>query len=190
MGVHVKGSAITARLRYVRELYGEPGVRKVKGAMSDAGRACIDQKVMPHDWVEFDVFVELCSEIDRLYGAGDLALCRELGRFAAKVNLPTLYRIFYTLGSPRFILSRAARVWEVHYDSGRLEASFAERPPLQTATITLRDFATPHRAHCLSVLGWAERSVELSGGAVTEAVESACRTRGDDVCRFSVTYRA
>ena len=110
MGVHIKGSAITARVRYVRELYGEPGVRRVKEALTAESRRRLEDKVMPHDWVSLDMFIELCTEIDRLYGRGDLALCRELGRYASKVNLPTLYRIFYALGSPRFILSRAVRV--------------------------------------------------------------------------------
>ncbi len=190
MGANIKGSAVTARVRYVRELYGEPGVRRIKEALSPASRKRIEDKVMPHDWVPMELFIELCTEIDRLYGRGDLALCRELGRYAAKVNLPTLYRIFYALGSPRFIISRAIRVWEVHYDSGRLDATFEERPPLEQATLTLRDFGAPHKAHCLSVLGWAERSVELSGGEVSSAVETTCRTAGSDACRFVVAYRA
>lgn len=189
MGGHIKGSAITARLRYVREHYGEPGVRRLKEALSPDHRKRIEEKVMPHDWVPMEMFFELCTEIDRLYGRGDLALCRELGRYAAKVNLPTLYRIFYALGSPRFILSRAVRVWEVHYDSGKIDAAFEERPPLEKAILTVRDFATPNRVHCLSVLGWVERSVELSGGEITDATETTCRTRGDDACRFVVTYR-
>ena len=129
MGVNIKGSAITARLRYVRDLYGEPGVRRLKEALSAEHRARIEQKVMPHDWVSFELFVELCTEIDRLYGRGDLMLCRELGRYAAKVNLTTLYRIFFALGSPRFIVGRAVRVWDVHYDSGQIDAQFAVRPP-------------------------------------------------------------
>lgn len=189
MGVNVKGSAITARLRYVRDLYGEPGVRRIKESLAPEHRALIDAKVMPHDWVPFDLFTELSLEIDRMYGRGDLALCRELGRHAAKVNLTTLYKIFFALGSPRFIVGRAVRVWDVHYDSGRIDAKFEERPPNDHVTLTLRDFATPHRAHCLSVLGWAERSVELSGGIVSTAEETTCRTRGDDACRFVVVYR-
>ncbi len=122
MGAKIKGSAVTARLRFVRELYGEPGVRRVKEAVRPEHRAVIEGRVMPHEWVSFDLFVDLSTEIDRLYGKGDLALCREMGRFAAKVNLPTLYRIFYALGSPSFIISRAVRVWDVHYDSGRITA--------------------------------------------------------------------
>jgi hypothetical protein len=189
MGVHIKGSAVTARLRFVRELYGEPGVRRLKEALTPASRKRIEDKVMPHDWVPLPMFVEMCTEIDRLYGKGDLQLCRELGRFAAKVNLPTLYRIFYALGSPRFIISRAVRVWEVHYDSGKIDAAFEAKPPIEIATLTLRDFATPTPVHCLSVLGWVERSVELSGGEIVEAFERTCRTRGDDACRFVVRYR-
>lgn len=190
MGANIKGSAITARVRYVREHYGEPGVRRLKDALGADARRRLDEKVMPHDWVPLGTFFEVCTEIDRLYGQGDLALCRELGRYAAKVNLPTLYRIFYALGSPRFILARAPRVWDVHYDSGRIAASFEARSPLESAALVVRDFAVPHRAHCLSVLGWAERSVELSGGTITEASEVTCRLRGDDACRFSITYRA
>ncbi len=189
MGGNIKGSAITARMRYVRELYGEPGVRRLREALAPEHRKRIEEKVMPHDWVPLELFINLCTEIDRLYGRGDLALCRELGRFAAKVNLPTLYRIFYALGSPKFIISRAIRVWEVHYDSGKIDAAFEEKPPLEKATLTLRDFATPHKAHCLSVLGWVERSVELSGGEISDASETTCRTKGDDACRFVVTYR-
>lgn len=189
MGVHIKGSAITARVRYVRELYGEPGVRRVKEALSAESRRRLEEKVMPHDWVPLEMFIELNTEIDRLYGRGDLELCRELGRYASKVNLPTLYRIFYALGSPRFILSRAIRVWDVHYDSGRIDATFEEIPPLEKAILSVREFAEPHPVHCLSVLGWVERSVELSGGEVKDARETKCRTKGADVCRFEVTYR-
>jgi hypothetical protein len=188
MGVNVKGSAVTARVRFVRELYGEPGVRRVKEALTPEHRAAIDRKVMPHEWVPFDLVIDLSVEIDRLYGKGDLALCREMGRYASKVNLPTLYRIFYALGSPAFIISRAVRVWDVHYDSGRISADIERTSPTERATLTLREFATPHRAHCLSVLGWVERSVELSGGRVIDAAETTCRTRNDDACRFVVSW--
>ena len=111
-----------------------------------------------------------------------------MGRFAAKANLPTLYRIFYALGSPAFIIGRAVRVWDVHYDSGRITAEVQKTGSTERATLTLRNFATPHRAHCLSVLGWAERSIELSGGKLIEAEETTCRTRGDDACRFVIVW--
>jgi hypothetical protein len=69
-------------------------------------------------------------------------------------------------------------LWDVHYSSGRLEVQDTDTG----AVIRIEDFAEPHRAHCLSVLGWAEKSVELSGGVITYVEEEQCRTNGDRAC--------
>ena len=127
----------------------------------------------------FELFVDLNVTADRLFGAGDLALCYHMGRFGADVNLTTLYRVFYKLGSPGFIMSRAAKVWGVNYDSGRLVWEGDEAHGL---TMRIEDFATPHRAHCLSVLGWAARSIELSGGTLHNAIEHVLPSSTNGFC--------
>ena len=185
---NVKGSAITARVRYVREHYGEAGVRAVRDALAPEHRAVLEGRVLPHEWVPFSLLTELCVEIDRLYGKGDLGLCREMGRYAARVNLPTLYRIFYALGSPEFILRRAAKVWAVHYSSGQIETSFSDDGGTKTARLVIRDFAAPHVAHCQSVLGWAEESVTLSGGKSARGIMLSCRASGAATCEMKVEY--
>ncbi|MDQ3035612.1 MAG: hypothetical protein M3Y87_24615 [Myxococcota bacterium] len=191
MSVTVKGSTVTARVRWVRELYGEPGVRRLKDALDPESRRALEGRILPHEWVPFDLFVAVSTELDRLYGQGDLELCRELGRYSARANLPTLYRIFYSLGSPAFIIRRAARVWDVHYSSGRLDAHTAtEDDGVESARLRIIGFQTPHRTHCLAVVGWCEQSVQLSGGKlVGPAFESQCRTRGDAVCEIVARWR-
>lgn len=176
--VEVKGSAITARVRYVRERHGEPGYRKLMTALAPDHRALIEGRILPHAWAPYGLFVEINVKADELFGDGDLALCREMGQYSAEVNLPTLYRIFYKLGTPSFIIRKAARLWDVHYSSGRLSVQDTDTG----AVLRIEEFAEPHRAHCLSVLGWAEKSVELSGGVVTYVEEEQCRTKGDRAC--------
>ena len=183
--VEVKGSAVTARVRFVRDRYGEQGYRKLKDSLSAESRRALDARVLPHAWAPFDLFIELNVRADELFGRGDLALCREMGRYSAEVNLPTLYRIFYKLGTPSFILRKAARLWDVHYSSGRLTVVGLE----DGARLRIEDFAEPHRAHCSSVVGWAERSVELSGGTITYAEEELCRTRGDAACELVARWK-
>jgi hypothetical protein len=191
LSVSVKGSTVTARIRWVRELYGEPGFRRLKDALDPEHRKAIEGRILPHEWVSFDLFVAVSEELDRLYGKGDLELCRELGRYAARTNLPTIYRIFYTFGSPAFIIRRAARVWDVHYSSGRLDVQTSTDPDgSETARLRIVGFQTPHRVHCLSVTGWCEQSVETSGGALTRPAEEVrCRTRGDEVCEIHANWR-
>ncbi len=182
---HVRASAILARLRWVEEHHGREAKRAVLVSISPTHATAILAAVNPTLWVPFDAFVALCVAIDRMYGSGDLALCRTLGRYAAEVNLPTLYRIFYKIGSVRYIISKASAVWSTHYDSGR--ASTRDIPG--GIAFVVEGFATPHRAHCLSVLGWMEQSITISGATVTKAHEVKCRLRGDPVCELQVEYK-
>ena len=183
---NVKGAAVTARLRFLRERHGDAGVRRLLDEISAVSREVLEARVLPQAWVPYDVFVDLGVVADRLFGRGDLALCEEMGRYAAEVNLPTLYRLFYRLGSVQYIFRRAAQLWSVHYDSGQLAAI---EEGTGGARLEIVDFERPHRVHCLSVLGWAARSVELSGGVVHKAEEERCRTRGDESCEMVLRWR-
>ena len=183
--VQVKGSAITSRIRFVRERGGgeEPWL-DVKRRLSPASRSRVEQGVLPHAWVPFSLFVELNEAADAVLGGGDLALCREMGSHGARVNLPTIYRIFLRFGSIPFILRKGSRLWDVHYDSGRLDVDIRK----DEADLSIADFASPHRAHCLSVLGWAEGAGLLTGAKDIEARELGCRVKGDDACRFHIRW--
>lgn len=182
---NVRASAILARLRWIEEHHGHEAKRALLVSIPPTQAAAIMAAVNPTLWVPFPAFIALCEAIDRTYGSGDLQLCRVLGRYAAEVNLPTVYRIFYKLGSVRYIISKASAVWTAHYDSGR--ASTREIP--KGVAFLVEGFATPHRAHCLSVLGWMEQSATISGATVTSAREVLCRLNGDPRCEFQVEYR-
>jgi hypothetical protein len=181
----VKGSAIAARVRFVRERFGDEGYARLVASVDDASRARLAGRILAHEWVPFALFRGLNVEADRLFGKGDLQLCYEMGRYSAEVNLPSLYRLFYRLRTPMFIFRKAARLWDVHYTSGKL-TPIEERAG--AIRLEIEGFAEPHRAHCMSVLGWAARSGELSGGRLRQAEETRCRTRGDAVCVLTLDW--
>ena len=183
--VHVRASAILARLMWVVEHHGEAAYEATLAVMRPELAAAVRGAQNPSMWVPFDAFIGLCEAIDARYGKGDLALCRELGRYSARANLPTLYRIFFMIGSVRYIMGKATAVWSEHYDSGR--ASTRDVGPGEIAVV-VEDFATPHAAHCLSVLGWAEESVRISGAKVLSCEETACRLSGATACEMRLRY--
>ena len=182
---NVKGSALASRVLWVQLGHGAAGVDRVKAAASPELRASLDEGIKNARWYPFEQFVELIVKIDTIFGQGDLGLVRELARFGADANLTTIYRLFYKVGSTQWILGRAVRLWSAHYDSGYLEVMTRGS---KSAILRIRGFATPHQVHCRSVLGWAERSIELSGGKRVEAVEVKCRTRGDDCCQLDAKW--
>ena len=182
---NVKGSALSSRVLWVQLNHGEAGMQRLLQQASPELRATIEGPVHKAKWYPFDQFIELITTIDRLFGKGDLSLVRELARHGADANLTTIYRLFYKVGTTQWILGRAVRLWGAHYDSGYLEV--LTRGP-RTAVLKMRNFDTPHPVHCMSVLAWAQRSIELSGGKNVKSAETKCRTRGDDWCQLESTW--
>jgi hypothetical protein len=182
---NVKGSAMTSRVLWVQLGHGAAGFDRLLAATSPELRASIERGFVKSRWYPFDQFIELNVAIDRVFGRGDLGLIKQLGRYGADANLTTIYRLFFKVGSPLWILGRSLRLYSAHYDTGWAEV--ATRGPT-AAVLRIRGVDRPHRAHCLSVAGWAERSIELSGGKRATVEESKCRTLGDELCQLDVTW--
>lgn len=182
---NVKGSALSSRVLWVQLGHGAAGLDRLISQCSPALRAHIQEGIGKAKWYPFEEFVELNVLIDRLFGKGDLGLIRELGRYGADANLTTIYRLFYKVGTTHWILGRAVRLWSAHYDSGFLEV--LTRGP-RTAILRIHNFETPDQVHCLSVAGWCQRSIELSGGENVQVVEPRCRTRGDELCQLEASW--
>jgi hypothetical protein len=182
---NVKGSALSSRVLWVQLGHGDAGMDRLRAQASPELRYSLEQGINKAKWYPFEQFIELNELIDRLFGKGDLGLIRELGRYGADANLTTIYRLFYKVGTTHWILGRAVRLWSAHYDSGYLEV--LTRGP-KTAVLRIRGFATPHKIHCTAVAGWAERSIELSGGVNVDLHEPVCRTRGDEMCQLEAKW--
>ncbi len=184
--VKVKGSALASRLRWVQLNHGQAGIETLAAAVSDELGIVIREGALMRQWYDFDRFTELVSAIDKTFGKGDLALVKALGRYSADANLTTIYRLFYKVGTVRWILQRAVRLWNVHYDSGELNV---RQEKANVALLNVVNFETPNCLHCKSVLGWAERCVELSGGEKVLATIPKCRNKGEKACTFRLEWR-
>ena len=181
--VRVKGSILSARVAWVRQ-HGDEAYQRFLRELSPATRGVADRLLLI-DWYPFDMFIELCTVIDRLHGKGDLQLCYDLGRYSAEVNVKNIYRLLFKFGSVHFLLRRATMAWGMSYDAGRAMVR-SEEP--RGAVVEVLDFPTPHRAHCLSVRGWIAKMLELSG-AREPVVKERCKLNGDERCEFSARWR-
>ena len=174
---NVKGSALASRVLWVRLNHGEAGMERLARQRRARrwARCCDDGAVMAR-WYPFEQFVELNLAIDRMFGTRRPGLIKKLGRHGADANLTTIYRLFYKVGTVNWILARASRLWSVHYDTGTLHVDMLSRPRGRAcASRTSRPRTGPTACRCC---GWAERSIELSGGTDVTIAEIACRTRG------------
>jgi hypothetical protein len=177
----VKGTAIASTLRFVRERFGPEAVAAVRAGLDPTLQARMPDEPLASSWYPFALLIGLGRAAARRYGGGLTHFHRELGRASADYAMNTVYRIFFKLGSPQFVVSRAARVWRTYYDTGEMRAVVAEPGH---AVLDLAGFTEPVPELCERLIGWMSRSVELAGGKNLRSAHSLCVLRGDDVCRF------
>lgn len=182
--VRVKATTVAARIAYVEQRLGGEALARFRAEASPALRPYLTGGA-PTGWAPFDVFVEANVLADRLFGAGDLALAWEMGRFAATHNMGVWKAFVYRHVQPSLVMSIAAGLWGQHYDGGRL----ATRPlGASGVAVSIIDFPTPHRAHCLSVGGWILGTAEAGPRRSATVREASCRLRGDRICELHATW--
>jgi hypothetical protein len=176
----MKGSAFTARFEYLRTRYAGLWPEYVQ-QLAPETRELATTRILKNAWYPFEAFTDLNLVADRVMGNGDLVLVKLMGKYAAEANLPTLYKLFYVVGSPEYIVRKAATLWSVHHTTGRCELITHQQNYVE---YQLHDFAQPHRMLCKSLEGFIERSLELTGVTQISIREKQCAAEGAPYCSF------
>jgi uncharacterized protein (TIGR02265 family) len=183
--VMIKGTALSSAQRYVREQHGEARWGEVLGALDADDRRTVEGGVLVSAWYPFALFMRLVRAVETHLGGQVPRLHREMGRAAAEYGLTTLYKVFFKVGSPQFIISRAAKVWRTYNSSGEMTVPVSEPGH---AVVELIGFEEPARELCERLPGFFERTVELSGGREVKLVHTKCVNRGETACRFEAWW--
>jgi uncharacterized protein (TIGR02265 family) len=181
----VKGTAVQSSLRYVRERFGEESVARVLAALPEADRTALGPGVLPSSWYPMATFLRFMQETERQLGAQERDVVRKMGRASCDYGVTGAYRIFFKVGSPEFIISRAAPAFSSYYDTGELRI-VESGPGRVAAEIAGLEGGAPQ--FCERIFGWMQRTLERAGAKNLRSAHSTCVHRGDAVCRFEGSW--
>lgn len=178
----VQAATVRAREAYVLSKHGAAARDHFRRSASPELEKLLSSPTNPPGgWCPFSLFIEANVLADRLFGNGDLSLVWEIGRFAASHNLGVWKGLFMRHATPAMFMGIATGLWSHHYEGGRL----ASRPGgLSSLIVSILDFPAPHTAHCKSIGGWMQGSLELGPRKNIVVEELSCRTRGAAICEF------
>ncbi len=182
----VKGSALVARVNFLRDQCTPEQQGQVKALLSEELNQLLELGAFASQWYPLQYLVDISRALDQVKGRGDGALILEMGRQSAHEAVRGIYKIFFKFGSPEFVIQRAAQVWSRYYDSGQLQVDVLEKGRVQVA---LSDFDTPIHEHCLAVSGWIRGMLEASGGKNVDTKIVQCRKQGARVCSFEARWQ-
>ena len=186
-GVEVQAASIRSREAFVRERFGPEGVRRFREGASRELTRILDGQSSGGGWAPFARQIEATELIDRLFGAGDLALANELGASVATHDAGVWKSLFMRAVPPALMARIIPSLWSHYYRHGgalRMQITGAS-----ALTIREEGFPAPHRAHCLAMIGWARATLEQGPRTDVRVTEHCCRMRGEEVCEFHVTWR-
>ena len=178
----------TVRLRdvFVETRFGVEAHQRYRSSLSPQLRELLTSAEEPKGgWVDFELFVEATVLADRLFGKGDMSLAWEIGRFASRHGAGIWKRLLMRHVTPQTVVGMAAGLWSHHYDGGRMVSRAFGSHGLHVEII---DWPAPHRAHCSSIAGWMDGSLEMGPRKNTLVRELSCRALGARTCEFQLTW--
>jgi predicted hydrocarbon binding protein len=181
-----KGTIYLSVAKFAVERFGEESVERVLGEMTEADRLALSD-VLAVGWYPLEPVIEFHRALDRLYGAGDLALVYEVGKYSAEWQLNAFHKFVLQFASPHWMVSKAGQLWNRYHKTGTWEV---EQPADQRVVGRLRGFDVSDPCFCMRERGWFTRAVELTGGRDVHVEEPRCTSRGDAFCEYVGTWRS
>jgi hypothetical protein len=178
----VKGTAVRASVIYLNDTLGGEGYAKILERLGPEDRETFSNPILQSSWYELSQLIRLMTEAQKdLQLPPGRSVGWEMGRFSADHGLNTIYKVFFKVADPAFIIRKASQVMGSYYDSGRMEAVTQEP---HSAHLRLTGFNEPHRLFCDRIMGWMERTMELTGAKSVRMEHPKCMARGDSCCDY------
>ncbi len=183
-GGKVKGGMLKAHLQWVAQNRPDLTVEDLCGRVSASTAAVLRGLVLAIGWYPFRAMVETDRAIAEACRGDPEALFKELGRYSARLNLSTSYKV-YTRSEPHTFFQIAARVHDQFQDFGRAEY---ERTGATSCRLSMLDYTCYSPVFCLSGAGYYEQATALQGGRDPQVSEGECHCRGGSACRFDIRW--
>ena len=178
----VKGTAVKASLAFVASRAGEDRLARIIAALPPPYEEMLSGPVLQGNWYEFSTLLALMdASAPFVTPVGSKSLAWEMGRFSADFGLKSIYKVFFRLADPGFIIHKASQVFDSYYRPGTM---IVERAAPQEALLRLTGFDQPSPVFCDRLLGWMERTLELCGAKEICMEHPRCLSRGDASCDY------
>jgi uncharacterized protein (TIGR02265 family) len=185
MESNIRGAVLKARKRFVEEHFGSGAWDELLAGLTEDDRSVLGGLIVPGGWYPFETGERLDRAIVQVLGGGDAGVFEEIGRKSARENLGGVHASFLRRGDPQAFLAQSKSIYKFYYSSGSRDY---EPTGPSSGVLTTRDAEDYSLADCLTVIGWHKEALALCGAANIRIAESKCRARGDDACRYELSW--
>jgi uncharacterized protein (TIGR02265 family) len=178
----IKGTVLISRLNMVRQHGGQARVDEVLKRLPAEDQALLRKMILPINWYPFELNLRLDAAIADVLSPEDRTRAfMEMGRASADENLKGAQHVFVRQGDPHFLLSQAPQIYRFYYAVG---SRTYERVGPKSAILRTYGAENVTETDCLTIIGWHQRAIELSGGRAARVSHLKCVARGAAHCEY------
>jgi uncharacterized protein (TIGR02265 family) len=186
VAARIKGSVLITRLNLLMKQGGTGRLQQVLQRLPPADRKVLEGVIMPIGWYPLDLNLRLDAAIaDALSPRDRNKAFVEMGRASAEENLNGPHHVFIRKGDPHFLLSHSPEIYRLYYAVG--SRSYEKSGP-RSAVLRTVGAESVTEADCLTIVGWYERAIEMSGGRGVLVEQKKCRARGNGYCEYHCAW--
>jgi uncharacterized protein (TIGR02265 family) len=188
MAAQIGGNILLARRTFVQQRGGDELWERVLARLAPEDGKVLRRTMLVTSTYSLELNLRLDEAIAAVLAPGEPERAFvEMGRASADVNLLGPQRAFLKEGDPHYLLGFTDAIYAYYYGEGR--RTYEKTGPT-SAVLTTFDAPPATPGDCLTVVGWHQRAIELSGGRNVKVVEAKCRTRGDSCCEYRCSWES
>ncbi len=183
----VRGSTVDPALRYALQRRGSPEWDAFLAVLDDDQRRILEQPISRKDWYDLHLYSDFIERAANTLGADDPeAFLSRAGGFVFDDGVNSLYRAFFRIATPGFVIRGSAMLWRLFFRGTKLVVASSGR---RNVHVVLRGGAFCSRPLCASIRGGMIRALEHGGARDVRVDAHRCRSQGGSECDFRFSWR-
>jgi hypothetical protein len=181
--VLAKGPNFVFAREFIQKNYGEPTWRSVITRMSNDAATLWKSAELDQAY-PFAAFKEGVFALAEELGSPEMVETAEMYKHIADRSLSTVYKAFFRLTSPVFVIKNYPRLWDRFFTAGKVEIPESNRSHAVvsfTLPEVFLDWLPP------ACLGYSQKAVEMAGGKYFSMRELKRRKVSD--AEWKISYR-
>jgi methyl-accepting chemotaxis protein len=185
-GKFTRGSALALRINFVREKYGEPGLKKVLNRLDPATRSVLSGQLDTASTYPRELSTQLTQAISTELADGKEGIMFDISAYQASQEVKTEFKQYLKHGDPASMIKRMDLVTR-HYWGDVLVV--IERKGPKAYHIKLGQ--SPNITHAMCQYnwpGWVSGAVTASGGVRPQVKKLTCAHQGAEFCEYDINW--
>jgi hypothetical protein len=184
--MEVKGSVLQSIPKFVHKKFGDAGLNRWMESLDQTARDVYSQSIMPSSWYAVAPhLVKPTQDLCDLFFGGDARGAWESGQFSADDGLRGIYRAFVMLGTPQFIVKKAATILPTFYKPSLLDVADLKD---KSVTVRITLFPEPHPLLDARIGGWMEQGLLICGARHVKVLPGRLMTKGDPLSEYHISW--